>query len=1385
MSFALAAGSPQPLGVTPTATGVNVAVFSANGTRVEFCLFDEEGNREIARIALPERSGDIHHGHIAGVHIGARYGLRVHGPYEPARGHRFNPNKLLIDPHASLLDRPFTLHRTMFGFRAGEGHASFDTADSAPFMPKCIVAPAPAVHDRPRPDVPWLRTILYELNVRGFTKLHPDVAEPIRGRFAGLGDAAAVSHLKSLGITSVELLPAMAWIDERHLPPLGLTNAWGYNPVLFGAPEPRLAPGGWDEVRSAIASLHDAGLEVILDVVLNHSGESDELGPTISFRGLDNAAYYRLDPADPARYINDMGCGNCLALDRPHVVQLSMDGLRQWARAGIDGFRFDLATALGRRPDGFDPAAPLLTALDQDPELGRLKLIAEPWDIGPGGYQTGHFPDAWGEWNDHYRDTIRRFWRGDGGQRNDLATRITGSADLFGAKRRPSRSINFVTAHDGFTLADLVSYSGKHNDANGEHNRDGTNDNHSWNHGVEGPTGSADILAARRRDQINLLATLLFSRGTPMLAMGSEFGHGQRGNNNAYAQDNAISWLDWRATDPAILAATRALIAARNAHPLLADDRFLTGEMREGLRDAEWFRPDGAPMGDADWADANADTLILALASHAERLAFVIHRGDWDCLVTLPTAQSGMAWKCVFDTAHPEAPHPDHAASPVIIVARSVALFAQTSRSARGTGADPATIDALAQLGGIGPTWWDHGGTLHTVSQEAKRALLSAMGLDVSSRTSAGDALAALRARSHRGLAETAWATETRPIRLKYRSNALSSPSTTLVLIAEDGNQTTVPAEVAPLVPSPDGSLCTKLVLPPLATGHYQLVDERAPQAVCHLTIAPPRCHGPDGLRNDFGVSAQLYALRSAQDQGIGDLTTLAVAASAAARAGAATFGINPLHTLFASDPERASPYHPSDRRFLEPTAIDITALGDLPESPLSAQLFKASLPEFDALRRLGTVDYHAVSGLKHAYLRAKFEAFRTAQDSAPALWGDFLRFTEASGEALALFTAFRLIEQQQSGPWWTWPDGLADSASAPARQLIEQSAREPGYEAFCQWLADRQFGRAADTARSNGLRLGLYRDLAVGCAPDGGEAWAERNAFAAGASVGAPPDPFSANGQIWNLPPPNPLTLGEGGYRTFRRLIAANMRHAGMLRIDHVMGLTRLFWVPDGAKTADGAYVEYPRDALLAELALESQRARCIVVGEDLGTVPDGFREALTDKGMLSYRVLWFEREGENFRAPQSYPAQAVACVSTHDLATLAGWWSGADIDEQVALGRLDDEGAARTARSTERWRLVSLLIDHGFLDTEPTETETLPVAVAAAIHAYIAATPSLLALIQTDDLAGETVAINLPGTDRERPNWRRRLAEPVETLFQTPLASAIIAAMLRLRPQ
>jgi glycogen operon protein len=671
-------GSPYPLGATWDGSGVNFGLFSEHATKVEMCMFDgPDGNREMARIPMREQTDQVWHIYLPEARPGQRYGYRVEGPYDPTSGHRFNPAKLLLDPYAKAIDGTIRWSDALFGYPIGHPDADLarDDRDSAANIPKCVVID-PAFtwgEDRP-PRIPWNETIIYEVHVKAFTARHPDVPKALRGTYAGLASSPAIEYLRSLGITAAELLPVHQFVADKHLVERGLTNYWGYNSIGFFAPDVRYASSGGlgqqvTEFKTIVKTLHQAGIEVILDVVYNHTGEGNHLGPTLCFRGIDNASYYRLLADDRRYYMDYTGCGNSLNMTHPRTLQLIMDSLRYWIlEMHVDGFRFDLASTLARELHDVDRLGAFFDVIHQDPVISQVKLIAEPWDLGEGGYQVGNFPVLWAEWNGQYRDTVRAYWKGDEGQAGALGYRLTGSSDLYGkGGRRPYASINFVTAHDGFTLRDLVSYNGKHNEKNGEENRDGTDNNLSWNCGAEGPTDDPPIIALRDRQERNFLATLLLSQGVPMLLGGDEIGRTQQGNNNAYCQDNEISWFEWKLDKRRrdLLAFTRGLIQLRREHPVLRRRQFFFGRRIRGseVKDLSWFRPDGKEMTEENWQDPLArciglrlagdaidevdaqgepitdDTLLILLNAHHEPLPF-----------TLPAHRPGVKWELVLDT---------------------------------------------------------------------------------------------------------------------------------------------------------------------------------------------------------------------------------------------------------------------------------------------------------------------------------------------------------------------------------------------------------------------------------------------------------------------------------------------------------------------------------------------------------------------------------------------------------------------------------------------------------------------------------------------------------------------------------------------------------------
>ncbi|MFN4057236.1 MAG: glycogen debranching protein GlgX [Roseinatronobacter sp.] len=688
-AFQLTAGRPYPLGATFDGEGVNFAVFSENATRVTLCLFDGAGN-EALLIDLAERDGHVWHGYISGMRPGQQYGYRVHGPYAPEQGHRFNPHKLLIDPYAKKLTGHPVWNDALYGYHIGDprGDLSYDTRDSAPYMPRSVVVdPAFSWGTNHRaPNHTWQDTVIYEAHVKGLTQGRTDV--PHAGRFLGMASDPMLEHLTKLGVTAIELLPAHAFVDDRFLVENGLRNFWGYMSYGFFAPEPRyLSAGDIAEFQQMVARFHAAGIEVILDVVYNHTAEGGHLGPTLCFRGFDNAAYYRL--ADDKRYLmDDTGCGNSLNMDHPFTLRLVMDSLRYWVEVmRVDGFRFDLASTLARTGGIFNRDGPFCRAIRQDPVLNKVKMIAEPWDVGHDGYQLGAYPAPFREWNDKFRDQVRAFWRGDDGMARKLSRRISGSAIHFDHDGRPATSsINFLTSHDGFTLADVVSYSHKHNLANGEDNRDGHDHNFSHNFGVEGPTDDSLILSRRAQARRNMFATLMLSQGVPMILAGDELGNSQGGNNNAYAQDNPTGWVDWSNPDPEFLDFCRMAIAFRKDNPILRQKRFLHARPRpeDGKPDIFWRKPDGRVLRDEDWNRPDLRFLGVEMRmAHStpayerrfEAIYIVFNNGP-EVKVTMPEATDGQYWRRVFDTSQQDDGHPPQITS--LVRGNSVAVFKMT-----------------------------------------------------------------------------------------------------------------------------------------------------------------------------------------------------------------------------------------------------------------------------------------------------------------------------------------------------------------------------------------------------------------------------------------------------------------------------------------------------------------------------------------------------------------------------------------------------------------------------------------------------------------------------------------------------------------------------------
>ncbi len=1272
MDINIKPGQPAPLGASIQAGGINFALFSAHATSVTLCLFSADGRKETHRIALPERSGDIWHGFIEGLGAGQLYGYRVDGPYAPDAGHRFNAHKLLIDPYAKALKGQIVQNPALFGYdpASADQDLSFSPLDSAPFMPKSVACAPVTLSKWKRPARPWSETLIYEAHVKGLSQCHPQIPASHQGRFRALGHKALRQHFKMMGVTALELLPVQSFFTEPRLSRLGLTNYWGYNPVNFFVPH--AAYGDADDFRMAVKALHDNHIEVLLDVVYNHTAESDALGPTLSYRGIDNVSYYRLQ--EHRRYYkNDAGTGNTLNMANPAVLQLGLDSLRYWVEhMGVDGFRFDLASTLARSPDEFDPNGPFLKAYAADPVLSAVKSIAEPWDIGPGGYQLGAFPSGWSEWNDRYRDDVRRFWRGEPMAHQALAGRLLGSADIFDhSDRRVFSSVNFITSHDGFTLRDLVSYNHKHNQANGEDNHDGHDHNLSDNMGMEGPSDKAEIVQARLQRQKNMLATLFLSQGTPMILAGDELGHSQGGNNNSYCQDNVMTWLGWADHDTELKDFVAKLGQIRRDFVHFRQGDFLHGTVIDQgpARNIVWLAPDGKAMRADHWESDQTHCLamVLNVKDHGA-VMLVINRGGACHFASLADA----AWRRELTTAK-------KGIKDAIIPANSVSVFSRSDLFLTQDAQQAALADKAADYGFVS-SYRDISGHVHHAEPASLAALLS--------------------------------------------------------LIDKDP-------------PCTDGSADQD---EPIIYG-AQMLQQLGPV---------------------WGVTCGLYSLHSKESWGIGDFEDLACLAENLARQGADFIGLNPVHALFPAAPELYSPYSPSSREFLNIMHI---APHKIPECTL------ARPARFHNETAQQSIDYAAVYRAKRRAFSAAYKRFCALADDHPRQVA-FNAFVRAKGPGLmqhALFeTLFeRLPPAQRSyAGWKAFPKAYHDPNSAACQAFADKHRARLNYHAYLQWIAHDQLKAAQSRARVAGMRIGLYLDFAVGVVPGGSDAWRYQSSYVQGASLGAPGDMANPAGQMWNLLPFNPHALVQDDYAPLRRALAHNMSLAGALRIDHVLGLSRSFWLPQSG--GSGVYMRYPWKGLMSVIAEQSQAHQCLVIGEDLGTVPDGFRDKMAKHDMLGCDLFIAQRRSDGqLEQPQDQRRLALMSFTNHDFPTACGYWRAEDIALRARfdlIGGPEGEAHARHQRDAEKAELSHRL---GMAEVPLA----LDASLMADLQSYLATSPSLAFAITLEDLLCDIRQPNLPGIIDAYPNWRIRARLSLEEMEQDPAVAAILSRIHRVR--
>ncbi len=1324
IEFEIGIGSPAPLGANIIGEYVNFAFYSENAEKIELCLFSKNGEKEIARIAMDNKSGNVFHCALKGVRD-LSYAFRAFGPYSPHEGQWFNPQKLLLDPYSKKITEPFCLHKSMFD----------NDLDSADYMPKSLIVERPDFEPRAS-FISLEQSIIYELHLKGFSEKFPNIEETERGRWAALRNPHIVKYFKELGVNCLEIMPCAAWIDERHLRDLGLKNYWGYNPIGFMAPDPRYAPNGFEDVFKAVKTLESHGIETIIDIVFNHSGESDELGPIVSMRGLDNSVWYSLQ-SDKSKYQNPAGTGNILNANSEMVLEFMLETMRVWHLwGGVHGFRFDLGTVMARNKTGFDAKARFFDAINKDPILSKLKMIAEPWDCET--YQLGQFPNNFGEWNDKFRDDMRKFWLKGSVSIGAFAHGFCGSQSVFGAVS-PAKSINYVTAHDGFTLNDLVSYNSKHNEANGENNRDGSSENHSNNHGIEGTTFDSAIIANRKKAQKNLIASLLISRGVPMLCMGSELGNTQYGNNNSYCQDNELNYLDWENSDTEIFEFTKKLIAIRKEFACFSANKFFSGTASafDGSKDIEWFNLWGAPPSQNEWSELENGFLGALIADNDCRLAFVINRTQDTIEFSLPQGANFDDAIVLFDTFDA-----DINVNKIAPISTKLIRILSSEKSQN-------EVDFVCQTYGIDCEWWDVDGNCHQVPNSTKATIMEEFGFDINDKSG-------------------------RIAALNHYSNNFETRVLPYVLTSDEGTGIKIPLAFGINNPTPIGEieifqngafisslettnaeitkahdcmgnpfLKAEIPIPHLPMGRYEL---RFGNIQSCLLIAPKTAYSPEFLNNKcFGLSAQTYAFEGENAKDFGDFSVLSELLNAAQNWGAKALAVNPFHALFSVNREFKSPYYPSHRAFI-----------DLLYFPLANVEVKKS----------EIIDYDSATKMREKALRSEFEHFEKSKE--------FENFCETQGKQLADFALFNALSIHfENCDSQNWPIGYQNPNSPKCASFAKSNAKEIEFQKFVQWRLHTELENA-----SKGKSVALCRDLAIGAAPNGAEVWSNPDYYAKNTSIGAPPDPLGPLGQVWGLPPPKPMAILKDGLRTYFEILNANMQSAGALRIDHAMGIMRQFWVPNNAQGRDGAYVKMPFKELWAAIKIASWQNKCLIIAEDLGTVPHGFSEKMNEANALSYKILLFEKSADKFYPISSLKRDAFACASTHDLPPIKAWWNATDLQERLAISLINKNEfeIAIADREKDKTQLLQLIESELGLEVQDFGAE-----LVAAIHELLSRSDAKLIIAQFEDLAQAERILNLPGTNLERPNWQYKVKKSVKEISKSDFAQKIIAAMAK----
>ncbi|MFN3603537.1 MAG: glycogen debranching protein GlgX [Leptonema sp. (in: bacteria)] len=1366
-------GKPYPLGAHWDGLGVNFALYSKEATSVFLCLFDSEFSyQESLCIPIKNRTHFIWHCYIEGIRPGQLYGYRIYGPYEPKKGHRFNPSKVLLDPYALTIGRDLIWGEEHFGYKYPYSFLEKDTRDNAKTaILGAVIDPAFSWGNDKQLKIPWEDTIIYEVHIKGMTKLHKWIPKKLRGTYLGFCSEPVINYLKDLGVTSIEFLPIQHSITEFHLYKNKKTNYWGYNPIAFFAPNKNYAYGkGYqdavNEFKSMVKILHQAGFEVLLDVVYNHTAEGDHTGPTLSFRGIDNLSYYRVYEENPELYLDFTGCGNTLNHQNHQVLQLIMDSLRYWIQEmHVDGFRFDLASALARELYDVDRLTSFFAIVQQDPIISNVKLIAEPWDLGKDGYQVGNFPPGWSEWNGKYRDTIRRIVNEYENNLAEFATRISGSSDLYKKDdRKTYSSINFITCHDGFTLRDLVSYKHKHNEENGWNNLDGSDINFSNNYGVEGDTNDPKMKSLRIKKQKNFLTILMISQGVPMLLAGDEMNRTQKGNNNSYCLDNKTNYLNWKWDEDSyeLFIFTKYVIQLRKRNEVFKRKNFFEGEEKKimEIKDIYWLTPNGKEMTEEDWKHQICLQMLLP-SEFGRRFDFYTTLEGDTFLILFNFAKEERKfiipevietkWKMILNTQKNIYLTSDFIDYPIVensyfIEKRNTNFFEEMEKyfsensfyfPNQSIRIPESTIIILkAEKGwrhsyvkknyrlnllndfcrelGIQTSYSDLLGNTYKIPYQKLLLILRAMHIPVQNLSHIEEI--------YENYTNDKWIQEIIPTQMFLEKEKIlldiRIPETLQdfkIQIADNRGDIFYEEvirnyqiiETRTILFFKFRKLKIFFIRIPIEKsfpiGYYSvfLISKGEIYYKGKMMVVPNQAYSEDKLYN--GVSVQLYALKSETNLGIGNFYDLKKLGFLIKKYGFNLIGISPIHLLSLNDPENISPYYPSSRLLIHPIYIDIFSLKEFHASEKAKQKWKEWNSEIEKEKKNSQINYRLIYLIFKEIMTEVYREFTTNS----MFERDRSQFEEyvKDNERLFYHSLFEVVKEVFGN--LKPPEEIWKKDSDIQKEFCNRNFDKINFYNYLFYTAEKQFKEVQEELLKNNIYI--YLDLALGCRPDQSEAIFLNTfypyIFSNEARAGAPPDAFSPNGQDWGLLVMNPLMLRKYQFEPFKILLERNLYFRSFLRIDHIMWLYRLFWIIKDTKESASTYVHYPYKELFGILCLESQKKQNQLIGEDLGTVPLEVRKLLEEKSILTWKVFYFEKTNQSFIDPKDYPINSIATLNTHDLPTLAGFWMNQDIEERKKLGILSEEQEKEflKQRNEERIQIINLLKEKGLLKDFP----------------------------------------------------------------------------------